>query len=153
MITDIYRKAATLLEPVGSWGQGTAAEIVNGRAKMCMTAAINATAGRQVGEFSPDLMRPFAEWLVANRPDEVMSACSAPSVERVRLTLEQCGDSGPVAIIQNWNDVGAWGQPSQLGISGRIPEGWHPRYKVEVLAALRECADKLDAEAGRLEGL
>jgi hypothetical protein len=120
-MTDIatrYRQAADLIDQ-----KGLAIGLpTDSEGRICTTMAMD--QGSFVIGIN-DLAAPFALWLLANRPDEVFDPYLDDDGELLHLYAAR--------LVQNWND--------------RTPTAYKDR-QAEVVAALRECADKLAADAG-----
>lgn len=115
----LYRKAADLID-----GCGWARMALTPTGRMCAGGAINWAAGRHptdVGTASDPIMRPFAEWLLdTGRTRDCYKAVHS------------------LAVVQHWNDGACAGLSL---VDGSV------QTRAKVSAALRECADALDAKA------
>jgi hypothetical protein len=144
----LYRTAADIIETRG-WTSGRSVGPNNER---CAGAAINEAAGRHLRDVSPDIMGPFALWLVTHRREQVLVAFehqgfTFPPEVGGRLERLVSGnfageDMAAMTVIQRWNDDDGTRVGASFSLS--VSVGSPLRSKDEVVAALRECAASLD---------
>lgn len=120
-VVTVYRRAADQLEE-GGWVAGLSWTATK---SMCTGSAINVGAHRNVYDSSYDLMAPFAQWLRENRPEQIADAYERHGEWCLNATCQSA-----LGTVQHWNDF-------TPGLTG-----------AKVVATLRECADKLEAEHG-----